>query len=82
MTTETIGKEALDHVCGDAASFYDDNHTKYRESCQKKEFTNFFHLCQTKKKIKFWEQVRPNSNQKTRKKEYFIPIFFQKNTRF
>ena len=53
MTTETIGKEALDHVCGDAASFYDDNHTKYRESCQKKEFTNFFHLCQIKEKLSF-----------------------------
>ena len=77
MTTETIGKEALDHVCGDAASFYDDNHTNYKESCQKKEFTNFFHLCQIKKKNQvFWEQVRPTSNQRTRKKEYYIYIFF------
>ena len=40
--SETIGKEALDHVCGDAASFYDDNHTKYRESCQKKRIYKFF----------------------------------------
>ena len=48
MTTETIGKEALDHVCGDAASFYDDNHTKYRESCQKK--LQIFPICVKLKK--------------------------------
>ena len=48
---------------------------------KKKEFTNFFHLCQIKKKIKFWEQVRLTSNQRTRKKEYYI-YFFKKNTRF
>ena len=50
MTTETIGKEALDHVCGDAASFYDDNHTKYRESCQKKKNLQIFSICVKLKK--------------------------------
>ena len=51
------------------------------ESLAKKKNLQIFSICVKLKKIKFWEQVRLTSNQRTRKKEYYI-YFFLKNTRF
>ena len=51
------------------------------ESLAKKKNLQIFSICvKFKKNEVFWEQVTPTSNQRTRKKEYYI--YFLKNTRF